>query len=381
LLIGRVETEYLEVKGSDTDIDGSGRGGLAKELAGMISASGGYVVIGTEPGEDRVSAYPGLDVQPDQIENLRRSLLDRVRPTPIGMRGPVALPADDGTKTVLAIQVFRHPAGLPASADGRYWLRSHDETRPMDYDEVRRRTEAAATGTGAAVLRSSEELKTVGRPIEAFYRDGLNRRGKPEVPYSPFRLAVVPQTGTRDLGLTGAELQISLKAAGDADAEAYERSSGETPYALVDLTQSAVVVDGLDFDSEVPRRRIRFHHDGVFAGAENIVFDPWDSGVSLDSKEVETMVVRFCGIALRLFQDTVGPTTLYVATESGIIPDAPSSIATHSFETPTSGPLAVDSVLKGARVLATRVSETAIAGSTHTSEAWLDDYADEVVAW
>ena len=81
------------------------------------------------------------------------------------------------------------------------------------------------------------------------------------------------------------------------------------------------------------------------------------------------------------FQDTVGPTTLYVATESGIIPDAPSSIATHSFETPTSGPLAVDSVLKGARVLATRVSETAIAGSTHISEAWLDDYADEVVGW
>lgn len=33
LLIGRVETEYLELKGSDTDIGGSGRGAVAKEIA------------------------------------------------------------------------------------------------------------------------------------------------------------------------------------------------------------------------------------------------------------------------------------------------------------------------------------------------------------
>jgi len=347
----------------------------------MISASGGYVIVGTEAGEDLVSAYPGLDVQPEQIENFRRSLADRVRPPPVGMRGPKVLPADDSDRSVLVIQVFRHPAGLPASADGRYWMRTHDETRPMDYDETRRRIEAATTAADAAGIRSSAELAEVSRPIEGFYRAKLRERGLAQVFYLPFRLAIVPQTGTRDLGATGAELQRSLKAAGDADAEVYERTS-VVEYALVNVTrQSCVVIDGLDFDSEVPRRRIRFSHDGVFSGAENLIFDPWDAGVSVDPRTVEEVVVRYCGIALRLIHTTVGPTILHVAAESGMIRHTIRSTAAHSFETPSSGPSAVDAVLKGARVLATRVAETSVAGSTYTSVPWLDDYAQDVLGW
>lgn len=80
-LVGRSESEYLELKGSKTDIRSNGRQVVAKAIAGMVSASGGYVVIGTEAGKDGVTAYPGIEVTGADVENFLRSLHDLIRPS------------------------------------------------------------------------------------------------------------------------------------------------------------------------------------------------------------------------------------------------------------------------------------------------------------
>jgi hypothetical protein len=74
-LLGRVEGERLELKGSETDINSaSGRQRIARELAGMISSWGGFIVIGTVAGEDEVTAYPEITVSAAEVDAFRRSL-------------------------------------------------------------------------------------------------------------------------------------------------------------------------------------------------------------------------------------------------------------------------------------------------------------------
>jgi hypothetical protein len=66
VLLGREESEYLEVKGSATAVEtDSGKAILARALAGLTSASGGFVIVGTQDGGDRIESYPGIPVSED----------------------------------------------------------------------------------------------------------------------------------------------------------------------------------------------------------------------------------------------------------------------------------------------------------------------------
>ncbi len=141
-LIGRSESQQLEVKGPELDITKAGdRKRLAQEFAGMMSADGGLVILGAIENDDVIEGLPGLDIDDPVVARLRSSLLDSVYPHPVvGVR---AFPTPEGSSMVV-LQIQPHPLGLPACVDGRFYRRSADQNREMTYDEVRRRFQSSS---------------------------------------------------------------------------------------------------------------------------------------------------------------------------------------------------------------------------------------------
>ena len=76
-LRGATESEYLELKGDDVDISSvTGRSIVARAIAGLMSTDGGYLIVGTTSGADEVEGYPGVTATPEEVDALRRSVLD-----------------------------------------------------------------------------------------------------------------------------------------------------------------------------------------------------------------------------------------------------------------------------------------------------------------
>lgn len=194
-LIGRRENDLLEVKGPDLDV--SSRGGrqkVAEGVAGLTSNAGGLLALGADEQDHVLRGLPGLLVDEDEWQDARRSVLDRVRPSPVfaDRLFPVA-----GGRNVIVLQVRPHPAGLPAAADGVFRVRVGEETRQMGWDEVRRRFQAAASRLEVATKGAEDALSAIGL---------LDSRMM-----ALFEVAIVPMAGPLDLGTTAEDLRIAFQ--------------------------------------------------------------------------------------------------------------------------------------------------------------------------
>lgn len=396
-LIGREESLRLELKGSDTNLSsGSGRRKIAREIAAMQSESGGYVIVGTEPGSDVVTAFPGITIERSDVESLRRSLLDLVRPVSL-IRGPVMLPADDESSAVLVIEVFPHPAGLPAHADGKFWTRVDSETRPMSYDEVRRRFEELGTDLGPLRERARTALNDVSKPISEGVQKGALERGVTAPDYRPIAVALIPRHPVVDFGRSGRDLRALLQNVGVKEfAHSFSTGLDKQGSALHDnaiATASGVLVPLAPFEV------LQYGHDAVFARAEIGILDPWagDTGQSLSPASVETAVVRSIAVGLRMITEVAGPAEVLVLATSGTIPGSidryttgslpiagdparePGTIANVEFLTSSQGLQAAEAVASGAKLLAQRIYDAGTYESVYVQGAAVIEYLEAVL--
>lgn len=167
-----------------------------------------------------------IPVSEDEADRLRRSLLDRVRPSGL-FAGPVLLDSDTADRKVAVLQAFSHPLGLPASAKGRFWVRVGAETREMNYDEVRRRFLAAGDLTDSTRDRAATILRSVSAPMAARYLELMSARGHPEIRMLPFAIAFTPLGSPRDLGFSGGDLLSALNRAAELERTSYSGHIGE----------------------------------------------------------------------------------------------------------------------------------------------------------
>lgn len=397
ILVGRRESLRLELKGSETDITaGAERRSIAREIAAMQSEAGGFVVIGTEAGSDAVTAYPGLDVALDEVENLRRSLLDLVRPVSL-IRGPVALPADDADRAILVIEVSPHPLALPAFTSNRFWIRVEDEARPMTYEEVRRRFEVVETDLNPMRNRGRAALSEVAVPITEAVRAAAAERGLDDPQYQPIAVALVPRHPSVDFGRSGRQLRDALRRIGDAE-HAVSRSSGLDEHGSA-IHDDAIATSRGAMVSHAPFTVLQFGHDSVFAMSVLGILDPWAgySGQALDPRHVEAVLVRSVAVGLRMITEAAGPSEVLVLATSGTIPGAihrstagplplpvdpardVGATANLEFVTPSRGQQAVEAVASGAGLLAQRINDAGTFDGVHAQEPFVATYLEAML--
>lgn len=326
-----------------------------------MSAWGGYVIIGTTKGIDHVAGYPGITATVDDIDALRRSVLDRVRPAAL-FRGPRSFDADVQGNVVLVFQVFRHPTGLPASVDGVFWIRTADETRRMEYEEVRRRFVEARDLTAEAAEQAEAAMEKAAGPIRSELHRLARERGHPELRVEPFTVGCVPIGAPRDLGRSGRELLTAFRTAASRAASAFfECFRSPVP----DLTEDArATVDGIEIEHS-GLQKLRSSHDGVFSAAWTTIVSPLSPGSSTDPSYVESVAALLSGLGLMLIHELVGPSAVFVSLDSGSIYGLPGGgqadrsgvIARHEFTTASRGPGAATAVANGCRLLAERMAD------------------------
>ena len=396
-LVGREETIRLELKGAKLDISSrSGRRKIAREVAGMQSAAGGYIVIGTEPGSDVVTTFPGLAVGEAQIEQLRRSLLDLVQPFSL-IRGPVAIPADSPSRKVLVIEVLPHPAGVPAFADDRFWIRTGDESRPMDPDETRRRFETAALELDPLRERALLAIETASTPVTRAIEQAVTERGREAMIYSPIAVAVVPRHTMTDFDRSGRDMLALLASEGRDEFEKASRH-GLAPGGPALHDNAITTAFGVTVP-HAPFSFLTYSHDAVLAASSLGILEPWagHTGQVLDPQFVERVVVRAIALGLRMIAKVAGPSEALVVATSGTIPGSmsrshageplpadaardPGAIASIEFVTASHGSAAVAAVASAARILAQRIHDARAFDSIHEQQPNVVAYLDSILS-
>ena len=197
--------------------DGVATKGVWRSIAGMSSSAGGLLVIGaktsrpTGSGVDVITAVDGVDIDEEEWRRIRQGILDAVRPTPSLRDATVML----GTgRRVIFVLVDAEPAGLPCSANGRYWVRVGDQTLPMDWNHVRRRFQAVADREKVAARRAvdviTETMHSADWICEYVHGGDDIDLAHDESPFT--RVALVPLSGRPDLGTTARSLVGAVEA-------------------------------------------------------------------------------------------------------------------------------------------------------------------------
>ena len=264
-LIGRHESQRLELKGPIDPANASHRTDVADEAAGMASTVGGFIIIGSNDA-DELLELPGIEATEEDAERLRNSLLDLVKPYVL-LRGPKLLTADDPARAILVIEVLPHPLGLPASVKGVFRMRVEDSCRPMPYDEVRRRFTGIGDSTAASRLLAEAALDEVRERLQIGHA------------FTPsFGAAVVPVPSPRDLSLSGRELRDVFQSVVESEKAAW--LAIEHPYwgpaeDLLHITATGVRSEVSHFWSWF------LAHDASFSAAIDIIGPRTTGGIEL----------------------------------------------------------------------------------------------------
>lgn len=384
-LRGASESEYLELKGDEVDIASTGgRSSIARAVAGLMSGFGGYLILGATSGTDTFEGYPGLAVNSDDIDALTRSVMDRVRPHAL-VRGPMVFDGESEASVVVVFQVPRHPTGLPAAADGIFWIRTGAETRRMDYNEVRRRFSQARDLTEEALRQADEASEAVAEPIRNQLYAIAQQRGHPELRLEPLTVACVPIASSRDLARSGTELLDVFRTSVVRVTAAFsERMS--TP--LPDLAEPArVTVDGVEAGSN-GLQMLLLGHDGIYAAAWTTIVEPLASGSGASPSYVESLAAMLTALGLDMIHRLIGPVAVHISLCSGSTRGLPPNggvdqsrlVARHEYEAPARGPDAVAATSHGSRLLAVRAFEALGVGSSTSVEADVAAFLSDVLA-
>jgi hypothetical protein len=289
------------------------------------------------------------------------------------------------------LEVLPHPLGLPGSAGGRFYARSGDETRPLDYREVQRRFASAREATEPVRAATIEAAANASRPIQTHESMRQTTTGGRQLEYEPFSIGIAPTSSPWDLGMTGRELLGACAEAAEAEHAAYleiDRSAENLLYS-----GATTVVGGVIANSP-PDSVIQYDHSGVFGAAHTTMRNPFAEGAAVDPRYVGTLLARFSAVGLLLVAATAGPTSVYVSASSGSIPavgrgfplPALGSLVRPSrakvgFLSDARGAGAVAAVAEGSRVLKARTGDAAVgtpAGDVRRDD--LDEYLNTLLA-
>lgn len=106
---------------------------LAKDCVGFANAQGGFIYIGIEDKENQPPENQKIANQnlPDIIQ---KNIAQRV----INVGIAVTISTAENSSEFIVIQIFRNNQTIASTTDGRYYVRVHDECKPVPPDEMAR---------------------------------------------------------------------------------------------------------------------------------------------------------------------------------------------------------------------------------------------------
>lgn len=116
------------LKGRNTDWDE-----LAKDCVSFANAQGGSIYIGIE---DKDSLPPANQKISDR--NLPDLIQKNIAQRTVNVGVAITIEVADNESEFLKVQVFRNAQTIACTTDGRYYIRVHDECKPVPPDEMAR---------------------------------------------------------------------------------------------------------------------------------------------------------------------------------------------------------------------------------------------------
>ena len=116
------------LKGRQTDWDE-----LAKDCVSFANAQGGFILIGIEDADLLPPSGQSITDRnlPDVIQ---KNIAHRT----INVGIAVTIESAENKAEYLQLQIFRNNQTIASTTDGRYYVRVHDECRPVPPDEMAR---------------------------------------------------------------------------------------------------------------------------------------------------------------------------------------------------------------------------------------------------
>lgn len=124
-----IEKKSLKfLKGKNTDWDE-----IAKDCVCLANAQGGYILIGID---DKDSCPPDLQIITDKTlpDVIQKNITHRT----INVGIAVTIETASNKAEFIQVQVFRNAQTIASTTDGKYYIRIHDECKPVPPDEMAR---------------------------------------------------------------------------------------------------------------------------------------------------------------------------------------------------------------------------------------------------
>lgn len=116
------------LKGKNTDWDE-----LAKDCVSFANAQGGFIYIGIE---DAATLPP--EKQKISDRNLPDIIQKNIAQRTINVSVAVTIETAENKAEFLKVQIFRNAQTIASTTDGKYYVRVHDECKPIPPDEMAR---------------------------------------------------------------------------------------------------------------------------------------------------------------------------------------------------------------------------------------------------
>ena len=116
------------LKGKNTDWDE-----LAKDCVSFANAQGGFIYIGIED-KDTLPPEKQKIADRNQPDIIQKNISQRT----INVSVAVTIETAENKAEFLKIQIFRNAQTIASTTDGKYYVRVHDECKPIPPDEMAR---------------------------------------------------------------------------------------------------------------------------------------------------------------------------------------------------------------------------------------------------
>ena len=116
------------LKGKNTDWNE-----LAKDCVCFANAQGGFIYIGIEDKENRPP-----ETQKITDRNLPDVIQKNIAQRTVNVGIAVTIEIAENKAEFIKIQVFRNAQTIASTTDGKYYVRVHDECKPVPPDEMAR---------------------------------------------------------------------------------------------------------------------------------------------------------------------------------------------------------------------------------------------------
>jgi hypothetical protein len=300
-LRGRDESDCLEFKSSESSLNtASERVKAAEEVAGMVSAAGGFLVFGSDDG-DHLAHFSGHGVQ--DLDALGRSLRDHVRPRPVAY-GPREFSDEDG-RTIAVVQVLPDPLGRPVSVRGRFLVRVGTSSVPMAPEDVARRHVAVALGRERA---AEEAIGWVARLLPTGVKSYMG-------------VAIAPHAKA-DLGLSGRSLLADvLRPAIELETQTAADTAGSSGSLLLASDSFRVSSDGVGYTTLTGDLRtgaglnFSLTHQGQVTAVLDLGLHAGEGadGGKVHLREFELVALRVLGVVVAVYRMAAMPAPVVVA--------------------------------------------------------------------